>query len=460
MPSGKILVTNACYEHLFLSKSEFFDWISGRAIPDELTARLTEKGFVSSVPQEAFASVQGALLARARDYLFTPTNLFIFVLTLECEQACVYCQARKARDQWSKTHMSVATARKAVERVFESPATAITIEFQGGEPLLNFDALATVVEQATRIAQSSGRNVNFQITTNLQDMSVDKAAFLVEHKVSICTSCDGPSSLHDANRPLKGGGSSFASIVKWVPVLNRMYRDSGQNNRVFALATVTRESLRFPEEIVDTYLSLGLDSVFLRPVSPFGKGACRSDYSPEEFAEFYKKAFNVILDRVAKGHLIRERFAAMFAQKVFNKKAVNFMELRSPCGAAIGQLAFDWNGDVYTCDEARMLGQAGDKTFCIGNVWQNGYRQWLEQEIVRQAVVASCLECHPDCSDCAFSPFCGLCPVYNYTQQGSLFGDMAYNNFCAIRRHMFSYLFSLIEDAESDAARVLRVWAA
>lgn len=49
------------------------------------------------------------------------------------------------------------------------------------------------------------------------------------------------------------------------------------------------------------------------------------------------------------------------------------MELRSPCGAALGQLAFTASGNVYTCDEGRMMAEMGDDAFKLGNVFENGY---------------------------------------------------------------------------------------
>ena len=46
----------------------------------------------------------------------------------------------------------------------------------------------------------------------------------------------------------------------------------------------------------------------------------------------------------------------------------NYLDIRSPCGAGIGQIAYSYDGKIYTCDEGRMLGGMGDDIFCIGNV--------------------------------------------------------------------------------------------
>jgi hypothetical protein len=41
-------------------------------------------------------------------------------------------------------------------------------------------------------------------------------------------------------------------------------------DRLSALMTTTTDSLQRVEEIIDTYVDLGLRSIFLRPISPYG----------------------------------------------------------------------------------------------------------------------------------------------------------------------------------------------
>jgi sulfatase maturation enzyme AslB (radical SAM superfamily) len=47
--------------------------------------------------------------------------------------------------------MSKATAKKVVDLIFKSPSPAIKIEFQGGEPLLNFTIVRYIVESGYSI---------------------------------------------------------------------------------------------------------------------------------------------------------------------------------------------------------------------------------------------------------------------------------------------------------------------
>lgn len=60
----------------------------------------------------------------------------------------------------------------------------------------------------------------------------------------------------------------------------------------------TKASLELPEEIVDEYVRLGFNEIFLRPLSVYGfakRNLARLGYSQEEFQAFYERALQRIL---------------------------------------------------------------------------------------------------------------------------------------------------------------------
>ena len=69
--------------------------------------------------------------------------------------------------------MDAATAEAALDRVFESRADVLTIEFQGGESALAFPRLRRIVESATIRAEKTGRQVRFVMATTLHLMTDD-----------------------------------------------------------------------------------------------------------------------------------------------------------------------------------------------------------------------------------------------------------------------------------------------
>jgi radical SAM protein with 4Fe4S-binding SPASM domain len=275
--------------------------------------------------------------------------------------------------------------------------------------------------------------------------------------VALCTSLDGPADLHDRNRPLAGGGS-HALTVKWLKYFSGELgpsSDCGPN----ALLTVSRASLGREEEIVDEYARLGLRSIFIRPLAPLGHAAPLWDklgYGPEEFLEFYRNGLRRVLELNAKGVRLKEKTAFLILKKALGGRDNHYVDLRCPCGAGLGQLAYNFNGDIYTCDEGRMLGWQGDGLFKAGSVLKGGYSDVVASPAVRACAAASSLDLQPACSRCVWRPYCGVCPVYNYQAQGSLWGDMPSNARCRILKGIFETVFGLLESPKKAA--LARAW--
>ena len=118
--------------------------------------------------QVLFSSHRWQLLAarlRSRmSFLQHVTPLHIFVVTLRCEHSCPYCQVSRQSTDRSRFDMSEETAMRALDMAFASPAARIKIEFQGGEPLLNFPMIKTIVAAAK---SRSSKKVDFVIASNL-----------------------------------------------------------------------------------------------------------------------------------------------------------------------------------------------------------------------------------------------------------------------------------------------------
>jgi uncharacterized protein len=63
--------------------------------------------------------------------------------------------------------------------------------------------------------------------------------------------------------------------------------------------TTTEASLDRVDQIVDEYLSLGLDGIFLRPLSPYGfaiKTKQFNRYGGKRWFDFYRRGLRYILD--------------------------------------------------------------------------------------------------------------------------------------------------------------------
>ena len=248
------------------------------------------------------------------------------------------------------------------------------------------------------------------------------------------------------------GGDSYDATI------NNALKLKDKGIEFSAIETTTRFSLDKYKEIVDTYLSLELKGIFIRPLTRLGKAASSWDkigYTTDEFIAFYKNILEYMIEKNKEGYFISEGHSCIFLNKILNSNGLNYMELRSPCGAGIGQMAYYYDGKVYTCDEGRMLAEMGSDMFKLGTV-DNTYNELINNEVTKTMCVASCLECIPYCKDCVYQPYCGVCPVINYALDGNIFSQMPKEDRCLIYSGMLDTLFELLKDEENE--KIFRSW--
>ncbi len=444
------LITNDIGEYAFLQKQDFKDLIQRKELNQELKSELIQKGFIYEGSEEIFASNQAIRLRRTKEYLLVPTTLHIFVVSKNCNFNCIYCQAGNL-NQNENFNMSKETAKRAVNIAMDSPSRYLTFEFQGGEPLMNFETIKYIVEYSKSI--SNGKFIEYNLVSNLTLLTDEMIEFFMENEVSICTSIDGNRELQNINRPYKNADSYKETV-------NKIKKLREKQIKVNAIETTTKYSLDKYKEIVDEYIKLELESIFIRPLTRLGKADNNwksIGYEAEEFLKFYKNALDYIIEKNKQGIFLSEGHTNIFLKKILLNQPVNYMELRSPCGGAIGQLAYYYDGNIYTCDEGRMLSEMGDDSFKLGNVYENTYKELMQCDCTNAMCVSSCIECLPYCSTCVYMPYCGTCPVINLAQGNNIFSQNPKEYRCKIYGGILDILFNYIEN-EPDVVEILKKW--
>ena len=155
--------------------------------------------------------------------------------------------------------MPVDIARRVVDYVFQSPSSSIKIEFQGGEPTLNWETLTETVLYAEKVNVKIKKNLDFVVCTNLVSINDEQYQFFKKHRIHISTSLDGPRDIHDKNRILRNGGGTYDVFVK---NLSRAQAILGQG-QVSALMTTTVDNIDCIESVIDEYVRLGFSGIFL-----------------------------------------------------------------------------------------------------------------------------------------------------------------------------------------------------
>ncbi len=174
LDADNYVLSNFVGEHQVVSRARTHEFLRHQ-LPNSTPEYLALKGKHFLIDEDSNVAIDLlALKARTKfERMSNFTGLHLFVVTLRCEHSCPYCQVSRQNDDKREFDMSVETAEKSLDLVFRSPNPNIKIEFQGGEPLLNFPMVQHVVRGALERNTSAKRNLGFVIATNLAVVTDD-----------------------------------------------------------------------------------------------------------------------------------------------------------------------------------------------------------------------------------------------------------------------------------------------
>lgn len=452
-----VVLTNFVGEFVILKREKLDEVVHKRLLPsDEIYSLLRTRHFIKEASDTASIQLLGLKTRTKYSNIRNFTSLHLFVVSLRCDHSCPYCQVSRQSENKAAFDMTEETADQALKIVFRSPNPAIKIEFQGGEPLLNFDLIRHVVLKAKKINEVEKRDLQFVITTTLSLITDEILDFCKDHKIFLSSSLDGPEDLHNRNRPRPGKDSHARFVEGLQKARGKLGYDS-----VSALMTTAPASLPRVRDIIDEYLKHDLDGIFLRHLSPYGfaiKTKSFDAYNVDRWLEFYREGLDYIVELNKQGFRFTEHFASLLLTKMFTSSDPGFVDLMNPTGAGISAVVFNYDGDVYASDESRMLREMGDTTFKIGNLHTNTYEEIFTSEVLLNALDDSFTMSAPMCSDCAFEPWCGAEPVFHHAIFGDVLGRKPESEFCKRIMGVVRHLLKAMQ-TDPEAKEIFMRWA-
>ncbi len=454
----KELIVNEFGDYLLLPKGSVERIIKkeiNKFSEKDFYADLVSNCFVSESPIPQNIEIMATRYRTKKSFLNDFTGLHIIVPTLRCNQACHYCQVSHVTKESGGYDIDNKTIDNIVEIIFKSPNPNITIEFQGGEPLLVFDKIQYCIEKVKEYLAVNSKKLTYVICTNLFLLDENILNYCKLNNIQISTSLDGPEFIHNYNRKNQNSNSykvTIENIFKCREVLGY--------DKVSALMTTSKYSLNYHREIIDEYLSHNFKEIFLRVINPYGhalKNRDYNEYTMDDFFEFYKKALNYIIELNRNGIYFVEVFTKLVLTKMLTPFPIGFVDLQSPAGIINNVIVYNYNGNVYPSDEARMIAEMGDDYFNLGNINKNNYKDIFNGEKANQIAEHWSNECLVGCSECAFQAYCGADPIRNYSTQGDMYGFRPTSTFCKKNKMIFEYLIELI-DSNSEIEKIFNRW--
>ena len=384
-------------------------------------------------------------LRTENSFLFAPTYYHVIAITNKCNFNCIYChpEARSEGDE-----MNEDTAEKVLNFIFSIPMVGgCQIVLEGGEPLLRWDLIKFLYREAKRRAKERDLKLRFSFTTNLSLMTDKMAKELMEMGINPCVSLDGPQELHDKQRPYIGGEGSYQKVSYWIKRLK-------ENNKIKinAIPVITNISLKYgPEVIIDEYLKIGQDLVFLKPFRASGRALAHFkelEMQPKDFYKFWEKGIEYCIGLNKKGVKIRELNAQYFITNILSPRRSSMCH-RRPCGAGISILSYTPDGTINGCDATR-----GQGFLDLGHVNADDYQTVRGRALPLLALAPDLM---PICSSCPFMAYCGICLADIAGRENDIYPKIPRSFSCKWQKMAFEYLFRKFLENKEDA-QILRSW--
>ncbi|MET4580279.1 His-Xaa-Ser system radical SAM maturase HxsB [Ottowia thiooxydans] len=457
LADGFVVATARTGDHAFFSLEEFEQFCQSPAtLPLRRQAELRSRFLMGegtlSVGMRRLANSR---ISAKRETVSSGPSLHIIVPTLQCAHSCRYCQvSRSLHDQGYA--MSPSDIDAACDSIFESTSPTLTVEFQGGDPLLRFDLIERAILRIQARNATERRRIRFVIASTLHQLDEAMCAFLKDHGVHLSTSIDGPRELHNRNRPTSGRDAYERTIAGI-----QLAREQLGPDAVAALMTTTKASLGQPEDIVDEYVRLGFREIFLRPLSTYGfakRNQSLLSYTVEEFFYFYQRGLERVLHWNRQGVEIREVYASILLNKMLSTFDAGYVDLQSPTGAGASVLVYNYDGYVYPSDEARMLAETGDTSLRMGKIGTPLPELFASSTRIELAR-ASDVDEVAGCRECPYNLFCAPNPVDAHAQFGTPFVPAHETEHCQRHMGLFDAMFMALRSADEDVLDLFHQWA-
>lgn len=449
----KEIIVNEVGDYLITENHTVSRIVNRKILPDEeLYKDLVSSFIISENPIPSLIDNYAIRLRTKKAFLDGFTSLHIFVLTIRCNQNCIYCQASSKESNDTIYDIKKDDLLNAIDLMFKSPSPSITMEFQGGEPSLVPELFNFAIEVAERKNLIYKKEITYVLCTNSINLSDDTLAICSKYHVLISTSLDGPASLHNHNR---GKSNSYSQVITGI----KKARNILGHDRVSALMTVSEYSLKYSKEIIDSYIQNGFHNIFIRPLNPYGFATKNENWDLyySKFVDFYKKSLNYIIELNKNGVFFIEEFTSIILRKILTPFPVGFVDLQSPSGIINSVIVYNYDGYVYASDESRMLAEYNDFTFRLGHV-SDKYEIIFYGKKSQDLSNLWATEIIAGCSDCAFSSYCGADPVRNHSTQGDPYGFRPTSSFCKKHKEIITFIFELLIKRREEVMPIFKKW--
>ena len=332
-----------------------------------------------------------------------PIKSMCLHISHDCNLRCKYCFASTGDFGKGRKLMPVETGKKAIDFLLTHSGNRhnLELDFFGGEPLMNWDAVKEIVDYARSKEEEYKKKFRFTVTTNGVLLNDDNIDYINKEMKNVVLSLDGRKCVNDNMRlAITGKGSYDVIVPKFQKLVEK--RLEGENKEYYARGTFTKNNLDFAQDVYHIADDLGFDQLSVEPViaDPSEPYAITEEDLPTIFAEYEKLAVEMIR-RKKEGRC----FNFFHFMIDLDQGPCAIKRLRG-CGCGNEYVSVTPDGDIYPCHQF-----VGNDEWKMGNL-DDGT---LDTEM-KDKFACSNIYTKEGCKDCWCKFYCsGGCNANNYS---------------------------------------------
>ncbi len=338
-----------------------------------------------------------------------PLTLLIKPAAGLCNMDCGYCFYRPVSSVRENRIMTRDTVDLLIRKIIEYRPSAITVMFQGGEPLLaGLDYYRYFTDS---LRKNLRVRVSFAIQTNGLLIDDEYAGFFGANDILLGVSLDGNRETNDRNRVDDSGSGTFDRVMESVDILRRHKVD-------FNILSVIDDGN--VNEIEETYGFFKKNGFMYIQFIPCVGSRGKAFLSAENYRLFLKKTFDLWYADFVRGEYISVRHIDNFLSILLGDPP----ESCDMCGVCGSYFTVEANGDIYPCDfycdDSHRVGSLDDERPFDINEKHNAF---IEESML----------IHSRCQGCGYHFICrGGC-------KKDRFNNFSENRYCTAYKDFFAY---------------------
>lgn len=322
----------------------------------------------------------------------------------DCNIRCKYCFASQGDFHGERLLMPLETGKQAFDFLVAHSGNRrnLEVDFFGGEPLMNFDVVRSLVDYGRSLEALHNKRFRFTLTTNGVLLDDEKIDYINTHMENVVLSIDGRPEVNDFMRPAINGQGTYDVIL---PKFKKLVAARGDKT-YYVRGTFTHFNTDFAKDVIHL-ADQGFTLTSVEPVvSEPHHDYTLTQADMKTVFEQYDTLAETLIQRSG-----TDKAFKFFHFMIDLSQGPCVIKRVSGCGAGSEYIAVTPEGDIYPCHQF-----VGNEAFKMGNVEEGTFETRLADQFSKVHVYEK-----EDCRRCWAKFYCsGGCHANAFNFNGDI----------------------------------------